>query len=130
MRKIILGMLFTLAVMAGSGMKAGFATAAEDYDDWKAPPPAERQIEPREPERNSEPRDHDGWSFCDRLRYRCIRKEERGEYSEGACRRYEEECGRGSHCERLRRACEYRYERGEAGEGNCRRYRQECRGGY
>ena len=62
--------------------------------------------------------------YCLRLRYRCERKEERGESGEGNCRRYREECSR--LCARLRRACEYRDERGERGEGNCQRYRTVC----
>ena len=66
-------------------------------------------------------------NYCERLRRRCIYKEERGEVGEGNCRRYREECTGGrSYCQRLRDACIYREERGEVGEGNCRRYRREC----
>jgi hypothetical protein len=68
------------------------------------------------------------WGHCERLRYKCQHKNERGEEGEGNCRRYREECGgRGDYCERLRYKCEHKSERGEEGEGNCRRYRRECR---
>jgi hypothetical protein len=68
------------------------------------------------------------WGHCERLRYKCEHKYERGEEGEGNCRRYREECGgRGDYCQRLRYKCEHKYERGEEGEGNCRRYRNECR---
>lgn len=64
--------------------------------------------------------------YCAYLRYKCNHKGQLGEYGEGNCRRYRNECGRISYCERLRRACVHKEERGEVGEGNCRRYRNEC----
>jgi hypothetical protein len=69
--------------------------------------------------------------YCERLRRACEYKDERGEWGQGNCRRYREECtGRVSYCERLRRACIYKDDRGEWGQGNCRRYRYECGGRY
>jgi hypothetical protein len=67
--------------------------------------------------------------YCAYLRYKCNHKGQLGEYGEGNCRRYRQECGQISYCERLRRACIYKEERGEEGQGNCRRYRYECGGG-
>lgn len=67
---------------------------------------------------------------CDELRRACEYKDRLGEWGQGNCRRYQEQCGRGpSYCERLRRACLYKEEYGQVGQGNCERYREECRGG-
>jgi hypothetical protein len=67
--------------------------------------------------------------YCSYLRYKCNHKSALGEWGEGNCRRYHQECGQVSYCERLRRACVYKEERGQEGQGNCRRYRYECGGG-
>jgi len=118
-RKILLGMLFTFAVLAAGWANSGTASAA-DLGRFNAPL-AGSQIQTVQY--------GGGYSHCQRLRYHCEHKYELGESGEGNCRRYKEECGDQSYCRQLRYRCEHKYELGESGEGNCRRYHQQC-GGY
>lgn len=119
MRKTLLGMFFTLAVMAAGWMMTGQASAG-DLQGFNAPG-AQSRVQPAEYD--------GGYSYCQRLRYRCLHKWERDEIGNGNCRRYREECGHRNYCQRLRYHCYNKERLGEEGEGNCRRYHREC-GGY
>jgi hypothetical protein len=109
----------TLLLIAGLGLAAAAVAA----------PPGTASQDTASLEALVQPVQFWGDSYCERLRRACVYKEYRGEVGEGNCRRYREQCPRGSsYCERLRRACIFKEERDEVGRGNCRRYRAECGG--
>ncbi len=119
MRKSISGVLFALVIMAAGGTSFAGTASAADIGAVNISPsvPQIQRVE------------YGGYSYCQRLRYRCNHKEELGQEGQGNCRRYHEECGQQSNCQRLRYRCYHKEELGQEGQGNCRRYHREC-GGY